>query len=115
MLHVVHPLNIAAFSIFAAKKCCKNTAAKSNQFDFAAAFLQHFLKHDLLVAHVCNKYLQKILCLLYNNMSSQEEHITDKEKFKLIECYKENSKLWVTQGDNKKPKSAEKRGTSGGV
>ena len=48
-------------------------------------------------------------------MSSQEEHITDKEKFKLIEFYKENSELWVTQGDNKKPKSAEKRGTSGGV
>ena len=48
-------------------------------------------------------------------MSSQEEHITDKEKFKLIEFSKENSELWVTQGDNKKPKSAEKRGTSGGV
>ena len=33
-------------------------------------------------------------------MSSQEEHniLTDEEKFKLIEFYKENSKLWVTQG-----------------
>ena len=38
---------------------------------------------------MCNKYLQKILCLLYNNMSSQEEHnkLTDKEKFKVIEFY----------------------------
>ena len=52
------------------------------------------------MTHVCNKYLQKILCLLYNNISSQEEHnkLTDEEKFKLIELYKENSELWVTQG-----------------
>ena len=51
------------------------------------------------MAHVWNKYLQKILCLLYNNMFSQEEHnkSTDEEKFKLIEFYKENSELWVTQ------------------
>ena len=42
ILHAVHPLNIAANSIFAAKKCCKNTAAKSNQFDFAVVLLQHF-------------------------------------------------------------------------
>ena len=30
-------------------------------------------------------------------MSSQEERneLTDKEKFKLIEFYKENSKLWL--------------------
>ena len=65
-----------------------------------------------------NKYLQKILCLLYNNMSSQEEHnkLTDEKKFKLIGFYKENSELWVTHTeDNKKPKSTEKRGTSGGV
>ena len=41
-------------------------------------------------------------------MSSQEEHnkLTHKEKFKLIEFYKENSELWVTLG--KKPKRAEK-------
>ena len=41
-------------------------------------------------------------------MYSQEEHnkLTDKEKFKLIEFYKENSELWVTLG--KKPKRAEK-------
>ena len=34
----------------------------------------------------------EILCLLYNNMSSQEEHIklNDKEKFKLIEFYKKD-------------------------
>ena len=65
-----------------------------------------------------NKYLQKILCLLYNIMSSQEEHnkLTDEEKFKLIGFYKENSELWVTHtGDIKKPKSTEKRRTSGGV
>ena len=51
------------------------------------------------MAKVWNKYLQKILCLFYNNMFSQEEHnkLTDKEKFKLIEFYKENSELWVTQ------------------
>ena len=50
-------------------------------------------------------------------MSSEEEHnkLTDKEKFKLIEFYKENSELCVTQGDNKKPKSVDKRGTSGEV
>ena len=43
MLHVAHQLSIAANSIFAAKKCRKNTAAKSNQFDFAVVFLQHFV------------------------------------------------------------------------
>ena len=50
-------------------------------------------------------------------MSSREENnkLTDKEKFKVIEFYKENSELRVTQGDNKSPKNAEKRGTSGGV
>ena len=50
-------------------------------------------------------------------MSSQEEYnkLTYEEKFKLIEFYKENSELWVTQGGNKKPKCAEKRRTSGGV
>ena len=51
-------------------------------------------------------------------MSSQEEHnkLTDEKKFKLIGFYKENSELWVTHTeDNKKPKSTEKRGTSGGV
>ena len=49
---------------------------------------------------MCIKYLQKILWLLYNNMPSQEEHLklADKEKFRLIEIYKENSELWVTQG-----------------
>ena len=33
-------------------------------------------------------------------MYSQEERnkLTDEEKFKLIQFYKENSKLWVTQG-----------------
>ena len=47
------------------------------------------------VAKVCNKYLQKILCLLCKSMSSQEEHnkLTDEEKFKLIEFYRENSEL----------------------
>ena len=49
-------------------------------------------------------------------MSSQEEHnkLTDKGKLK-IDWIKETSELWVTQGENKKPKSAKKRGTSGGV
>ena len=42
MLHVTHQLNTAANPIFAAKKCCKNTAAKLNQSDFAAVFLHHF-------------------------------------------------------------------------
>ena len=96
MLRVAHPLNAAANSIFATKSYFKNTAAKSNQFDFAAVFLRHFLlffdhkillKHDFLVTHMCNKYLQKMLCLLCNNMSLQEElnKLTDVEKFKLIE------------------------------
>ena len=41
-------------------------------------------------------------------MYSHKEHnkLTDKEKFKLIEFYKEKSELWVTQG--KKPKRDEK-------
>ena len=42
ILHVAHLLNTVSNSIFAAKKCCKNTAAKSNQFDFAVVLLQHF-------------------------------------------------------------------------
>ena len=42
MLNVAHQLNTAANSIFAAEKRYKNTAAKSNQFNFAAMFLQHF-------------------------------------------------------------------------
>ena len=68
------------------------------------------------MAHLCNKYLQKILCLLYNNISSQEGHkkLTDEEKFKLIELYKENSELWVTQGITRSQIALKKR-TSGGV
>ena len=59
---------------------------------------------------MCNKYLQKILCLLYNNISSQEEHskLTDEEKFKLIQFYKQNSKLWVTQGIIRSQKALKK-------
>ena len=37
-------------SVFYGRKgkiCCKNTAAKSNWFDFAAVFLQHFLLQKL--------------------------------------------------------------------
>ena len=41
-------------------------------------------------------------------MSSQEEHIIDKEKFKLIEFYKENSELWVTQGITASQKALKK-------
>ena len=43
-------------------------------------------------------------------MSSQEEHnkLTDEEKFKLIEFYKENSKLWVTQGIKTSQKALKK-------
>ena len=43
-------------------------------------------------------------------MSSQEEHskLTDKEKFELIEFYKENSELWVTQGITKSQKALKK-------
>ena len=43
-------------------------------------------------------------------MSSQEEHnnLTDEEKFKLIEFYKENSELWVTQEITKSQKALEK-------
>ena len=51
-------------------------------------------------------------------MSSQEEHnkLTDEEKLKLIEFYKENSqRIMGYAGDNKKPIRVEKRGTSGGV
>ena len=68
------------------------------------------MKHDFLVAHVCNKYLQKNLCSLYDNMSSQEEHnkLTDEEKLKLIEFYEENSELWVTQGITRSQKALKK-------
>ena len=40
-------------------------------------------------------------------MSSQEEHnkLTDEKKFKLIEFYKENSELWVTQGITRSQKA----------
>ena len=43
-------------------------------------------------------------------MSSQEEHnkLTDEEKFKLIEFYKENSELWVTQGITRSQKVLQK-------
>ena len=43
-------------------------------------------------------------------MSSQEEHnkLTDEEKFKLIEFYKENSKLWVTPGIKTSQKALKK-------
>ena len=43
-------------------------------------------------------------------MSSQEEHnkLTDEEKFKLIEFYKENSKLWVAQGIKASQKALKK-------
>ena len=59
---------------------------------------------------MCNKYLQKILCLLFNSISSQEEHnkLTGEEKFKLIEFYKENSELWVPQGITRSQKALEK-------
>ena len=43
-------------------------------------------------------------------MSSQEEHnkLTDKEKFKLIEFYKGNSELWVTQEITRSQKALKK-------
>ena len=43
-------------------------------------------------------------------MSSQEEHnkLTDEEKFKLIEFYKENSELWFTQGITRSQKALKK-------
>ena len=43
-------------------------------------------------------------------MSSQEERneLTDKEKFKLIEFYKENSKLWLKQGIKTSQKALKK-------
>ena len=43
-------------------------------------------------------------------MSSQEEHnkLTDKKKFKLIEFYKENGELWVTQGITRSQKALKK-------
>ena len=49
-------------------------------------------------------------------MSSEEEHnkLTDKEKFKLIEFYKENRELWVTQEITRSQKALKKKGTSGG-
>ena len=50
-------------------------------------------------------------------MSSEEEHnkLTDEEKFKLIEFYKENTELWVTQKITRSQKALKKRGISGGV
>ena len=49
-------------------------------------------------------------------MSSEEEHnkLTDEEKFKLIEFYKENRELWVTQEITRSQKALKKKGTSGG-
>ena len=43
-------------------------------------------------------------------MSSEEEQnkLTDKEKFKLIEFYKENSGLWFTQGITRSQKALKK-------
>ena len=43
-------------------------------------------------------------------MSSQEEHnkLTDKEKFILLEFYKEDSELWVTQGITRSQKALKK-------
>ena len=43
-------------------------------------------------------------------MSSQEEHnkLTNEEKFKLIEFYKENSESWVTQGITRNQKVLKK-------
>ena len=44
-------------------------------------------------------------------MSSQEVHnkLTDEEKFKLIELYKENSELQVTQGIARSQKALKKQ------
>ena len=100
MLYVAHQLNAAANSIFAAKKCCKNTAAKSNQFDFCFLTIKYTFEIRFTCGPHVNKCLQKILCSLYNNMSSLEQHnkLADEEKLKLIELYKENSELWVTEG-----------------
>ena len=43
-------------------------------------------------------------------MYQQEEcnKVTDEEKFKLIQFYKENSKLWVTQGITRSQKALKK-------
>ena len=43
-------------------------------------------------------------------MSSQEEHnkLNGKEKFQVIEFYKENSELWVTQGITRSQKALKK-------
>ena len=43
-------------------------------------------------------------------MSSLEEHnkLADEEKLKLIEFYKENSKLWVTEGITRIQKALKK-------
>ena len=67
------------------------------------------MKHDFLVAHVCNKYLQKILCLLNDSMSSQEEHnkLTDKEKLKLIES-KKSANYWLHRGITRSQRALKK-------
>ena len=36
-----YPKHVAVY-ILQQKKCCKNSAANSNRFEFAAEFLQHF-------------------------------------------------------------------------
>ena len=43
-------------------------------------------------------------------MSSLEEHnkLTDEKKLKLIEFYKENSELWVTEGITRTQKALKK-------
>ena len=48
-------------------------------------------------------------------MSSQEKRnkLTDEEKFKLIEFYKENRELWVTQGITRSQKALRKEELGG--
>ena len=78
MLHVTHSLNTAANSIFAAFFCFLTI-----KYTFETWFPR---------GPRVQQVFAEILCLLYNNMSSQEEHIklNDKEKFKLIEFYKKD-------------------------
>ena len=66
------------------------------------------MKHDFLVTHACNKYMQKIYVYYITTCKKEDNKLTDEEKLWLIECYKGNRKLWVIQGKTRSQKALKK-------
>ena len=94
----------------------KNTATKSNQFDFAAVFLQSLLLFDHKIhfwnmisswptcaTNICRKFVYYI-----TTCKKEDNKLTDEEKLWLIEFYKGNRKLWVIQGITRSQKALKK-------